>query len=114
LCKINEYTVQHGFKPDSLQVIFSLQESRNSVVEGTAQGNYLRGWGLSVVKGRAQHSSSSAVRTATMTMAAPTTSAGVSGGSSGSFSTSAAAAAGASAHRQRQQRDSARVARADV
>jgi hypothetical protein len=30
-------------------------ESRNSVVEGTAQGNYLRGWGLSVVKGRAQH-----------------------------------------------------------
>jgi hypothetical protein len=30
-------------------------ESRNSVVEGTAQGNHLRGWGLSVVKGRAQH-----------------------------------------------------------
>ncbi len=30
-------------------------ESRNSVVEGTAQGNYPRGWGLSVVKGRAQH-----------------------------------------------------------
>ena len=27
-------------------------ESRNSVVEGTAQGNYLRGWGLSVVKGK--------------------------------------------------------------
>ena len=27
-------------------------ESRNSVVEGTAQGNYLRGWGLSVEKGR--------------------------------------------------------------
>jgi hypothetical protein len=52
LCKINGYTVQHGFKPDSLQVIFSLQESRNSVVEGTAQGNYLRGWGLSVEKRR--------------------------------------------------------------
>jgi len=89
-------------------------KSGSSDVEGTAQGNYLRGWGLSVEKRGTRHSSSSAVRTATMTMAAPTTSAGVSGGSSGSFSTSAAAAAGASAHRQRQQRDSARVARADV
>jgi hypothetical protein len=26
--------------------------SRNSVVEGTAQGNCLRGWGLSVEKGK--------------------------------------------------------------
>ncbi len=83
-------------------------ESRNSVVEGTAQGNYLRGWGLSVEKGRdaaqfeqrgansnnddggANNCSGSQQRQQRELQR-------ISSGSGGSFSASAAAAAGFSA-----------------
>ncbi len=41
MCKINDYTVQHGFLSRAYSSYKQTAKPRNSDVEGTAQGNYL-------------------------------------------------------------------------